>query len=336
MWRFSIYFISFFIGIAGQVEAASLYFDPTSTEVGHGGLVTMGVRLQTTPDECINAIDAVIEFDEGLEVADVSTGNSIFNLWVEPPTFDNAKKRVTFAGGVSNGYCGRVQGDPQLTNVVAEIIFRADPGYEENDVYLVQFSELTKGYLNDGFGTPVAVALDTAEVSVNREYIDGEDDEWLRRVEADVDAPKEFSITLTQDDSAFAGKYFITFNTNDKQTGISHYEVIEEPIEDINVFGWGAATAPWIRATSPYRLQDQSLNSIIRVKAVDKAGNEYIATLVPDESVRGLNRPMVVLYGVTLLAATSLIVALLFIVHAFTLRRHDEYEEVFESNDEKN
>ncbi len=40
-------------------------------------------------------------------------------------------------------------------------------------------------------------------------------------------------------------------------------------------------------------LEDQSLNSIIRVKAVDKAGNEQVSNLIPEESMRTISRTTV-------------------------------------------
>ena len=47
-------------------------------------------------------------------------------------------------------------------------------------------------------------------------------------------------------------------------------------------FAPGTSKAPeWQVASSPYVLQDQSLGSTVRVRAVDKAGNERLAVFVP-------------------------------------------------------
>jgi hypothetical protein len=88
---------------------------------------------------------------------------------------------------------------------------------------------------------------------------------------------------------AFGGRYYIAFSTTDKQTGIDRYEVREELLSQFDTFSWGRANVSWIETRSPYVLKDQSLNSIIRVRAIDKAGNEYIATLVPDPALRTLS-----------------------------------------------
>lgn len=309
-----------------EAHAAGIYLDPASAETGIGGTVILNVRLDTTAEECINAIDGVLRFDDGLAVEDVSVGNSIFNFWVESPKFDNDDRLVTFAGGIPNGYCGRVPGDPSLTNTIAEIIVRPDVQVSSDTIYNVYFDDLTKGYLNDGLGTPIPLFFSNAQILVTGEYVGGADDEWINRIEADTQPPKEFSIELAQNDTTFKGEYFIAFNTNDKQTGVDHYEVIEEPFDEIELFGWGAATAPWVRAVSPYKLKDQSLNSTIRVKAVDKAGNEYIATLIPDESIRGVNKNAVVMYGLALVLLTILLITIWFIFHLWVSRREHDFE----------
>ena len=112
-----------------------------------------------------------------------------------------------------------------------------------------------------------------------------------------------------------SNKYWISFNTTDKQTGIDHYEIMEEPLTQFGSFQWGRADAPWIEERSPYVLDDQSLNSIIRVKAIDKAGNEYIANLIPDESMRTLSRTQVML-----IATTGVGIIIFLILGFFTVR----------------
>ena len=59
-----------------------------------------------------------------------------------------------------------------------------------------------------------------------------------------------------------------------------------------------AANAPWVDAQSPYQLADQTLNSVVRVRAVDKAGNEYVATLIPEEDRRTMTVEMKIFVSV--------------------------------------
>ena len=92
------------------------------------------------------------------------------------------------------------------------------------------------------------------------------------RMMIDTKAPEEFIPKIGQDISVFEGKYFLSFSTTDKMSGINHYEVSETIDKD-----------DWKTAESPYVLEDQNLNSLIKVKAVDKAGNERIAEIAPSQ-----------------------------------------------------
>jgi hypothetical protein len=273
------------------VSAASLYMDPNSAEMHRGDTITLAVRLDVDEDECVNTVDAVIEYDSRIRAIDVSRGSSILSLWVEDPVINEEDHTITFAGGIPNGYCGRVQGDPRLTNVVAELIFRA-PGFsiggkdDQDGPVEVSFKEETRALLNNGLGTEASLSTYGASITMFDTAGGSIDDNWRERVAADNQSPAEFSIELVQRDGVFSGQYYIVFNTTDKQSGIDHYEVIEEPIEELSLFKWGGTGAPWVEARSPYVLTDQNLTSSIRVKAVDKAGNETVVTLVPDESLQ--------------------------------------------------
>ena len=280
---------------AVTAEAASLYIDPASSELNRGDAVELSVRLDVdeAARECVNAIDAVISYTDNIAPVDVSVGDSIFSIWVEEPTINKEEQTISFAGGMPNGYCGRIAGDPRLTNNLVKLIFRL-PGFtvgapsEAGNTARVSFTEFTTAYLNDGLGTKVTPKTYGATMQLSSTAGSGIVDPWREAVGLDQIPPEEFSIILNKDEEGldFSGKYYISFNTTDKQTGIDQYQVMEEPIEQFGAFNWGRADAPWIIARSPYILEDQSLNSVIRVRAIDKAGNEYIATLLPDESAR--------------------------------------------------
>lgn len=305
--------------VGGTAHAATLYLDPSEAALKRGDSVPIAVRVDTDEraGECINAVDAVITYSPSVVPVDVSVGDSIFSVWVEPPIIDQEARTISFAGGIPNGYCGRIPGDPRLTNTIATIIFRSPSiqiGVEKADQGEVSFKEETAVYLNDGRGTRVSPLLLGTTLSLSREGGQGTDP-WLDRVAADSLPPEEFSISLQQDDQVFGGRYFIVFNTTDKQTGIDHYEIMEEPISELGDIGWAGVHAPWVRDRSPYVLKDQTLNSTIRVRAIDKAGNEYVATLVPDPELRGErprvdNNPLVLvglLSGIALMVVIALV-----------------------------
>jgi len=277
-----------FCVMAPVANAATLYMDPNTVSLNRGDAAKVSVRLDTdeAAGECINAIDAVISYSANIIPVDISIGKSIFPIWVEAPTINKENNTISFAGGIPNGYCGRVQGDPNLTNTLVEIFFRAPGmqvgGGDERTAATAQFTDETTAYLNDGAGTPAQLqkigANFTLGDSIGSEILDP----WSGDVQNDNIPPEEFSATVEKIDN----KWFVVFNTTDKQTGISHYEVIEETISQSQLFDFGAATAPWVETRSPHLLKDQTRNSVVRVKAIDKAGNEYVATVPVDESAR--------------------------------------------------
>ncbi len=285
-------------------NAATLYIDPATPTLNRGDAVTLSVRLDTdeAAGECINAIDGVITYNDAINPVDISVGESILPIWVEQPTIDKEKRQITFAGGIPNGYCGRVEGDPRLTNTILQLVFRAPGltvgGGSDSNIGTVSFAPETRAYLNDGFGGEAILQTLGAELTLNQTVGNEIVDEWRDEVANDSIPPEDFSITLERDEFAFDKKYYIVFNTTDKQSGIDHYEVIEELPEDVRLFSFGAATAPWVETRSPHVLSDQSLQSTIRVRAVDKAGNEYVATLAPQNKSASLPWEYIV-YGVS-------------------------------------
>lgn len=315
----------FFVTLTTSVEAATLYLDPREAEIDPGDTIAVAVRIDTDDGECINAIDGVITYPENISPVDISLGASIFPVWVEEPVIDKKNQRITFAGGIPNGYCGRIEGDPRLTNTIAEIIFQA-PGLrigaqDVDPVAQIAFSSETAVLLNDGAGTPAQLRTIEANILVNTRPTGSVNDEWQERISDDTAPPNPFTISLNSDRSIYAGRYYVVFNTSDKQSGIDHYEIIEEPLEQLNLFAWGGTDTPWITARSPYLLKDQSLNSTIRVRAFDKAGNQYVATLVPDESLRTKSVADQITFAAILTLSIVLLLGLLGLIVWFLRRR---------------
>ncbi len=302
--------------LAPTASAATLYLSPTKVELNRGDSTKLSLRLDVDEDECVNAIDGVLSYTENVEPIDISRGTSIMSIWVEEPVINRDARTITFAGGIPNGYCGRIVGDPRLTNNIIDVVFQS-PGFvigggagTSSTMARVEVAEDTQVYLNDGFGTRTNVNRYGADLMLATTVGNTIQNPWGDVIAADEQAPEAFSIALERTKSAFDNDWFITFNTTDKQTGIDHYEVMEEPLKDFWSFRWGEVTAPWIEARSPYVLEDQTLNATIRVRAVDKAGNEYVAVLVPEEAQRTMTMNALVIYA----AITAGIISLLLII----------------------
>ena len=257
--------ISLFIFLPSLSSAAVLYLEPEEGDYYRGDTFIVNLRVDTE-NECINTIEANLSFSQNvLEVIDFSNGDSILNLWVSPPYVNQESGLISFAGGIPGGFCGPLPGDPGESNLLGKIIFQVKSVREPfSDNAAIKFLDNSQVFLNDGFGTPAKLSTKRAVFSIFPGTPGTSKREWLEELEQDKIPPEPFEIGISQDPLIFEGKHFIAFSTTDKQTGIDYYEVKE-------------GKKDWQRFVSPYLLEDQSLESIIKVKAVDKAGNERIA-----------------------------------------------------------
>jgi len=314
-------------------QAAILYLEPESSELNRGETVIVKLNLDIDKKEgCINAIDAVIKYDDNLELVDVSTGSSLISLWVENPIINNKNKTLSFAGGIPNGYCGEIVETDNITNTLLEMVFKISDKYvlpdDNSKTAKIYFSGDTTVYLNDGIGTSKKPGTEDVVLSLSGKLSTSKS-AWQQKVSEDNIPPAEFVVTLQKNTSVFGGKNYIVFNTTDKQTGIDHYEVMEEPVSQFGSFSWGRVDAPWVVARSPYVLKDQSLKSIIRVRAVDKAGNEYIANLIPNSKNSYFNNYKFMLF-------IGFLFTLLFILLIIKLLKREKDQLKNNDNDKNN
>ena len=110
-------------------------------------------------------------------------------------------------------------------------------------------------------------------------------------VKNDKTRPEPFVVELHNNDNMFQGQYFAIFSSIDKQSGIDHYELIETKKVStkktlteklIGLFS-EQKESEWEVVSTPHLLKDQSLRSIIKVKAIDRAGNERSVEYIPEK-----------------------------------------------------
>lgn len=233
---------------ANFAQAASSSFILSTGQVRVGDVFVAELNLEDL-NQKINAMDGLIIFDPAfLQVKDVSTGDSVFNLWPRTPDFTSIEGKIMFTGGVPSGTMG---------GSIVKIAFLAKKAGQAN-FYLSDDSAL---YLNDGKGTKTSAQNQKVALTILES--DGSvpaQNTWQESLSSDKFAPKNLIIQLGKDPYTFDGKYFISFFAEDKESGIDHYEVKE-------------GDKDFVTTASPYVLIDQSLKSKIFVKAVDKAGN---------------------------------------------------------------
>lgn len=103
----SFYGLNMFL--AGTAQAATLYMIPKGGEVKVGQNFSVEIAI-STDNGSFNATQATIQFPKDLlqvTSVDNSSSSSIFNFWLEGPTFSNETGRVHFIGGATNGISGK-------------------------------------------------------------------------------------------------------------------------------------------------------------------------------------------------------------------------------------
>jgi hypothetical protein len=247
-----IAFILLTLFLSTTVEAATIYFEQPADIVQVGDSVSVAILINTE-GKTINAVEAEVTYNaDELVLKEVVDGESIVNFWVEAPKNTESGK-VRFSGVTPGGIVGR-----DLNLLTLEFEARKEG---VGSVLLENVQVL----LHDGQGTPIATTIvplsfnivgQSTVSSVSTEYID-------------IEPPEPFLPIVTTDPDVFDGRHFLVFDTEDKGTGIDFYQVKE------------GEYGRYENAISPYEIKDQSLTKELFVRAVDKAGNEYVATLYP-------------------------------------------------------
>jgi hypothetical protein len=229
--------------------AAEVYFDGEQ-EFGLGNQFRIDLIINTE-DEAINAIEGSITFQSDfLKVKEFSDGDSIVNFWLQKPKL-TLNNKISFSGITPGGYIGN-------KGKVFSIIFQS---LKEGEVD-IKFSNL-KILLNDGSGTAAQVKTTGMKIKISG----GPEASASAPIqETDNEPPETFMPEIASSPDIFDGQWFLVFATQDKISGIDHYEVKE---------GWGGFNV----AESPYLLKNQNLDKKISVKAVDKNGNERTIVL---------------------------------------------------------
>ena len=248
-----------------------------------GDTFTATVKLDTEGQN-INAVDITLSYPPLVHVKSVSKSGSIIQLWVQDPS--STDSAVFFTGGIPGGFSGvGVIGKITVSvQAIGDGAFNLSPG--------------SSVLLNDGQGsmaslaltgslftikplkeatpsttaptptpkkgekvtpTPTSTAISTPTPKPSESVVSEE--------KKDHSKPQTFEIMIGKDPRVFQGKNFVSFFTTDSDSGVDHYEFKE-------------GSGSYKIARSPYLLSDQSLHSVLRVRAYDSAGN-YRETTYP-------------------------------------------------------
>lgn len=275
--------------LPGLAQGAVLSVSPHIMDSTQNEAFTVLLVIDTE-GQSINTIEGTIRIADDLETpAEIIDANSIVNYWVRQP---RAGREIRFSGAISGGFSGEkgflfgIQFPPRSgKNVPAGLIFSQ-----------------VKAYLNDGLATPVSVT--TRSFALRQGAVQSDLDEELlalrQAAQNDNIPPEVFSPQVSRDDNVFEGKWFINFNTQDKQSGISHYQIQESRSGKID-------PGQWKPATSPYLLHDQELRSYIFVLASDKQGNERVIKVSPRNQLPIYQRYQMPIIVIIVILALALI-----------------------------
>ncbi len=253
----TFYFLLSIFCFVTEAHAADsqMQFVLPSSSVGVGDEFAVPLTLRSG-DQKVNTISGDIVFsDSTVRLARVSTANSIITSWIDQPILSG--NSVTFSGIIAGGFEGVI--DPttntRTDGVVITLYFEAT----HQGTASISFADF-HAYLNDGMGTEATLSLLPLTFVVEKIGT------GMKSDILDTVPPESFTPIVSAIPDLYDGAYALFFQTTDKGSGLSHYEVSE-------------AFGPWKRVTSPHLLSDQSLRGPIRVKAVDEAGNYRIETM---------------------------------------------------------
>ena len=152
LYFFAVVLLGFFT--TSFAEAATLSITPGTGVYSANNTFTVRVQVNTS-GQPINAADGTISYNpRELSVISVNRTSSIFNLWVEEPSFSNATGRVSFSGGLPSGYTG-------TNGNIMSITFRA-VGSGSSRVNFASGSVLA----NDGRGSNVLTDMNGAAFTI--------------------------------------------------------------------------------------------------------------------------------------------------------------------------
>jgi len=149
--------LALFIGLslAPKVEAASLSLSPSSSSYFSNKQFVVTVYVNSE-QQSLNAVAGTISFpNDKLEVISISKTGTIFNFWVQEPSFSNANGRLSFEGVVLNpGFKGSA-------GKLISITFKTKAAGEAK----LNFSAASI-LANDGKGTNILTGTGAASFSI--------------------------------------------------------------------------------------------------------------------------------------------------------------------------
>lgn len=258
----NFYIFIFLVSFPFVSEASILSFNPPTREkLGIGQEFQIDLMIDTQ-GKTINAVEGRLVYNtEALKLISINESSSIVTLWLPRAPHEEPVGTVAFSGITPNGFSGvwkPLQSSPSPGRILT-LVFKPQKQTANGEIKV----ENARVILNDGKATPDELSI----LNFSFDVLNYTNSTTIQQ--DDTDPPEEFTPVIARDRSLFNNQYFLVFQTHDTGSGIERYEVKE-------------GNGDFIIAESPYLLKNQNLNDMITVKAVDRARNERVKTIVPD------------------------------------------------------
>lgn len=281
---FCITVLFLFFPLVTQAAEISLY--TKNNPVGYGQNFQVDLVLDSE-GQTLNAVQGTVHFNQqDLILKDIYYGDTLVVFWVDKPAIKN--NSISFSGIIPGGYLG-------IDGKILSLIF-----YSQTQLISSSKIDLddVEVLLNDGKGTSVSTKINSlnlvfsSEVNNTSTILENLHDEF---------SPEPFALEIIKNPEIYDNKYFVVFDTQDKNSGLERYEILETKtaIYDKETSTWlPPEITTWTIASSPYVLEDQSLNSFIFVRAIDKASNVRLSYFAPENVKTWYNYKYLITYVV--------------------------------------
>jgi hypothetical protein len=140
---------------AAEPPQANVFFSPANQTVIEGSTFELSVYIDTK-SQSVGTMELFIKYPQDLlEIVSPSAGQSLIQLWLQPPTYSNADGVAHFVGLIPNGVTTE-------SGLITTITFRA----LTTGSATVSFSSDSQVLANDGLGTLVDTAFGRAQYTV--------------------------------------------------------------------------------------------------------------------------------------------------------------------------
>lgn len=148
--------VLFFVSVS-EVYAAELFVNPFDATVTEGDVIRLRVGVNTQ-GVSINNGESTISFPaELMQVVSIDTSSSIFDLWVNKPTFSNTSGTISFNGGVAN---------PGFTGANGTLFWITGRAKKAGTANIALQSSFVRA--NDGLGTNVLSSVRNTSIAIGK------------------------------------------------------------------------------------------------------------------------------------------------------------------------